>query len=75
MRTKQTNKLTDQLRQIVMNCGQTRYQISKQTGISEPTLARLVSGERFLSPTALDTLAEYLGLRIVADKPQAKKGG
>ncbi len=78
MRTNRPKKLTDQLRQIVENCGQTRYQIWKATGISEPTLARLVSGERFLSPDALDTLSEYLGLelRIVAGKPKskAKKG-
>ena len=76
MRTKQAKTLTDQVRHIVVNCGQTRYQIWKATGISEATLSRLVSGGRFLSPTALDTLAEYLGLRIVADTPQskAKKG-
>jgi transcriptional regulator with XRE-family HTH domain len=76
MRTKQPTRLTDQLRQIIENCGQTRYAISKATGISEPTLARLVSGERFLSPDALDTLGEYLGLelRVAADKPPTKKG-
>jgi transcriptional regulator with XRE-family HTH domain len=73
MRTKRTNKLTDQLRYIVENCGQTRYQICKATRISQPTLARLVSGERFLSPTALDKLGKYLGLRIVADKPNKTK--
>jgi transcriptional regulator with XRE-family HTH domain len=67
-------KLTDQLRHLVENCGQTRYQIAKATGISEPTLSRLVSGERFLSPDALDTLGKYLGLRIVPDKPKTKKG-
>ncbi len=73
MRNKRPDRLTDQLRQIVETCGQTRYQISKATGISEPTLARLVSGERFLSPTALDTLAEYLGLELrLAGKPEHK---
>ena len=76
MRTKQPTKLTDQLRQIIDNCGQSRYAIAKATGISEATLARLASGERFLSPDALDTLGEYLGLelRIAADKPKTKKG-
>jgi transcriptional regulator with XRE-family HTH domain len=76
MRAKQPTKLTDQLRQIIEHCGQTRYAIAKATGISEPTLARLKSGERFLSPDALDTLGEYLGLelRIVAEKPKSKKG-
>jgi hypothetical protein len=72
MRAKQPAKLTDQVRQVVEDCGKTRYAIAKATGISEATLARLVSGERFLSPDALDALAEYLGLRIVADKPKTK---
>jgi len=66
-------KLTDQVRRAVERCGQTRYQIAKATGISEATLSRFASGERFLSPKALDTLGEYLGLRIVADKPGATK--
>jgi hypothetical protein len=76
MRTKRPMKLTDQLRHIVQNCGQTRYAISKATGIAAPVLCRLVSGERFLSPNALDTLGEYLGLELRAiRKPRAKKGG
>ena len=75
MKRKQPLMLTDQLRHLVENCGQTRYRIAKATGISEPTLCRLVSGERFLSPKALDTLGAYLGLKIVTDKAHKKKGG
>ena len=76
MRVKHPTKLTDQLRQIIENCGQSRYAIAKATGISEPTLCRLVSGDRFISPNALDTLGEYLGLelRIVTDRTNIKKG-
>ncbi len=72
MKTK-PEKLTDQLRRLVATCGVTRYRISRDTGIPEPTLARLVSGERFVSPDSLDKLGEYLGLRIVMGKPRAKK--
>ncbi len=61
------------MRQIIENCGQTRYAIAQATGISQPTLARLVSGDRFLSAEAMDALGEYLGLelRVV---PKTKKG-
>ena len=59
MKAKQPKTLTDQLRHLVQSCGQTRYQIAKATGISEPTLCRLVNGQRFLSPEALDTLGCY----------------
>ncbi len=74
MKRKRSMRVTDQVRQAVLNCGKTRYQIAKATGIAPPTLCRLVSGERFISPTAFDTLGEYLRLRIVVDKPRAKKG-
>ena len=65
---------TDQLRQIVESCGMTRYQLAKESGIDETTLCRFVHGERCLSERNLDKLGEYLGLRIVADKPGKKKG-
>ena len=67
--------LSDQLRQAVLNCGQTRYAISKATGIGQDQLSRFVNGERGVSMELMDTLGEYLRLRIVADKPRTKKGG
>jgi transcriptional regulator with XRE-family HTH domain len=63
-------KLSDQIRRVVATCGRTRYSIAKQTGISEATLSRFMSGERGLPMKTLDLLADYLGLDIV----QAKKG-
>jgi hypothetical protein len=66
--------LTEQVRQAIENCGQTRYRIAQETGISEVTLCRFASGERGLSMQALDKAGEYLGLRIVAEKPQKQKG-
>jgi transcriptional regulator with XRE-family HTH domain len=61
-------KLSDQVRRAVDNCGQTRYRIAKETGISEPTLSRFMSGERGLPMTTLDRLADHLGLDIVRSK-------
>jgi transcriptional regulator with XRE-family HTH domain len=67
---KQRMKLSDQIRQAVTTCGQTRYAISKATSISEATLSRFMSGERGLPMTTLDTLADYLNLNIKAPKPK-----
>ncbi len=69
--------LTDQLRQAVLNCGQSQYAICKATGIDKTALSRFINGERGVSMEVMNTLGEYLGLRIVTDKPQnrAKKGG
>jgi plasmid maintenance system antidote protein VapI len=68
--------LTDQLRQAVLNCGQSQAAICRATGIDKTALYRFVVGERGVSMEVLNTLGEYLGLRIVADKPKsnAKKG-
>lgn len=57
-------KVSDQLRDIIRDCEHSRYEISKQTGIDQSALTRFMSGERGLSMTALDTLAEFLELDI-----------
>jgi hypothetical protein len=67
-------KLTEQVRQAIETCGKTRYQISQDTGVDAATLCRFMGGKGGLSNPILDTLGEYLGLRIVTDKTQTKKG-
>lgn len=67
-------RLTEQVRQAIETCGKTRYQISQDTGIDQATLCRFMGGKGGLSNPILDTLGEYLGLRIVVDKPRAKIG-
>ena len=61
-------KLSDQVRQAIEDCGQTRYAICKATGLHDATLCRFMSGERGLTTTALDTVAEYLELSIVSSR-------
>lgn len=65
-------KLSDQIRKAMATCGQTRYRISKATGISEATLSRFASGKRGLPMTTLDTLADYLNLNVHASKRKGK---
>ncbi len=67
-------KLSDQVRQAIEECGETRYQIAQETKLDASTLCRFMSGERGLSTTALDTIAEYLELSIVSSrKPIQRK--
>jgi len=68
MRANRPKTLTEQLRRLVLNCGKSRYQIAKETGIDESALSRFVSGERGVSMTVLDKLGECLGLAIVQAK-------
>ena len=71
--SKKTAPLTEQLRQAVLTCGETRYAISKATGVSQVTLSRFVHGERGLSMEAMDALGQYLGLELVARRRLAKR--
>jgi hypothetical protein len=69
-------KVSDQVRRIVETCGQTRYVIAKETSIDQSALTRFISGERGLSSEALDTLGEYLDLRVsMRTKKEEKSKG
>ena len=75
MGRKRTILLTDQLRQAIDDCGLTRYQIAKTTGIDESALAKFYNGHRGLSMEALNALGEFLQLKItLGRKPGLKKG-
>lgn len=67
------SKLSEQLRRIVLNCGESRYSLWIQTGIDQATLSRFINGKRPLTMNALDTLGEHLGLEIVVKTPRKRK--
>lgn len=67
------NRLTDQLRRAIDDSGLTRYRISKETGISESTLAQFYNGHRGLSMDALNVLVEFLQLELVKRRKPIKK--
>ena len=66
--SKRRTNLSDQIRRAVDDCGQTRYRISKETGIDQSTLSRFMSGERGLPMNTLDKLADDLDLNITVGK-------
>ncbi len=74
MARKRTNQLTDQLRQAIDDCGLTRYEIAKQTGIDESALAKFYNGHRGLSMEALNALGEFLQLKITLGRKPETKG-
>ena len=74
MAKKQSKQLTDQLRQAIDDCGLTRYEIAKQTGIDESALAKFYNGHRGLSMQALNALGECLQLKITLGRRPNKKG-
>jgi hypothetical protein len=68
------NKLADMIvtsiAQAIEKCGKSRYQISKDTGIDQAILCRVVNGGTCGLRTA-DKLCEYLGLEL---RPRQAKG-
>ena len=73
MMGKRRAKLSDQIRRAVDDCGQTRYRISKETGIDQSTLSRFMSGERGLPMNTLDKLADDLDLNITVGKGRKQR--
>ena len=65
-------KVSEQLKDAILNCGETRYRIAQETGVTEATLSKYIHGHHGLSQETVDILAEYLGLRLVADKAKRK---
>lgn len=66
--------VTDQLRRAVERSGQTRYAISKATGIPASVLSRFVASGRGLRSENIDRLCAYLGLVLTAKAGKARKG-
>ena len=58
--------------QAIEKCGQSRYQISKKTGIDQAILCRIVNGGSCGMKTA-DKLCEYLGLELRPRRAKATR--
>lgn len=65
--------VSEALRKALEGCGQTRYAVSKTTGIPESVLSRFVYGQP-LRGANLDKLADYLGLVLTPKPGKTRKG-
>lgn len=68
-------RIHDAICNAIEGSDKTRYRISKDTGISQTQLSRVMSGERGLSIDALERLADYLGLEITMRPKQRRRRG
>jgi hypothetical protein len=64
----------DDIRKAINASDTSRYRISKNTGLSESHLSQFMDGTKGLSVEAVELLADYLGLEIVARPKRRKKG-
>jgi transcriptional regulator with XRE-family HTH domain len=75
MKPKQPDKLTNQLRSVVLDSGITLGELSRQTGIDKSALSRFLSGERTVSSKVLDVLGEFFQLRFIVGRKYGKAEG
>ncbi|MHC4462176.1 MAG: helix-turn-helix domain-containing protein [Planctomycetota bacterium] len=61
----------ENIAKAIEKSGKSRYQISKDTGVDQAVLCRIVSGGSCSIETA-DILCKYLGLELVAKKSKKK---
>ena len=54
----------DQVRDRVESCGISMYELAKRTGVDKSALSRFLSGERWLSETAINAIAAEIGLEL-----------
>ena len=59
------SQIFDTIRKAIEASDKTRYRLSKETGIDQAQLSRLMSGKEGVSVENLERLAEALGLEII----------
>ena len=64
--------IIEMLRKRIKTCGKSRYQISKDTGIDQAALCRIMQGGSCKVKT-VDILLKYFGLEIKPKKKRKKK--
>ena len=64
--------LIELIRKKIETCGKKRSQISRDTGINEAALSRIVYGGSCKAET-VDILLKYFGLKVVEKHQEGKK--
>jgi hypothetical protein len=59
--------IIEEIRKRIKMCGKSRYQISKETGIDEAALCRIMQGGSCKVETA-DILLKYFGVELIRKK-------
>jgi len=65
--------ISDQVRRAIRECGMTRYELAKRTGVSQSTLSRFVLGQASLTLEKLDLLAGLIGLELTVRGKRGKQ--
>ena len=64
--------VSETLRRAMNKSGESLYRISKESGISYPTIHGFYNNDRELIQSSIDRLANYLGYELVRRKGRKK---
>ena len=56
--------LVEELRQAILNCGETEYRVAKESGVAQPILNRFLRRKRGISLETAAKVCKYLGLHL-----------
>jgi len=68
------NMILETIRQKIKKSGKTRYQIAKESGVSESQLCKVMQGKTIYCETA-DMLLKYFEMELVPKKRPKKQRG
>ena len=68
------NMILETIRQKIKKSGKTRYQIAKESGVSESQLCKVMQGKTVYCETA-DVLLKYFEMELVLKKRPKKQRG
>lgn len=55
----------DQMRKAVDNCGMSRYELARVSGVTQAALSRFIHGQRGMTLDMFDRLAPHVGAKLV----------
>ncbi len=66
--------ISEQLRQAILASEKSRYRIWQETGVSQASLCKFISGTTGLTLANIDAIGQCLGLDLVAKVERKKRG-
>ncbi len=65
--------IAETVRKAIAECGMSRYELAKRTGVSQSTLSRFALGKSSLTLEKLDALASVLGISVTVKRSRRSR--
>ena len=64
---------SENLKDLILTCGLSRWEIARRSGVSEAALSRFVNNLRGLTTDTVDRIVPVIGLKFTSVKLSAKE--